>query len=433
MAERHRPPHRPQGAPRPPGPIAFVLKGYPRLSETFIAQEILALEKLGLDIRLFSLRHPTDSRRHPIHDEIAAAVTYLPEYLHREPGRVGSAWRRARRLPGYRDALRIWWRDLRRDRTRNRIRRFGQAMVLAAELPAGSVRLHAHFLHTPSSVARYAAIMTGLPWSAAAHAKDIWTIPEWEKREKLADLDWLVACTQYACAHLRGLAPCPDKVGLVYHGLDLRRFCPTDAAASRRDGSDPAEPVRLLSVGRAVEKKGFRVLIEALALLPGTMHWRWTLIGAGPQLAELRRLAAQRGIAERIDWRGALNQEAVLSAYRAADLFVLPCLVGEDGDRDGLPNVLMEAQSQGLCCLSTRTSGIPELIDHLKTGVLVEPGEVDPLKGALTHLIADPERRRNFGAGGKARVCAGFDASVTVRALHDRFAGCSLHPAAGAL
>jgi len=431
LAGRDRPPHRPPGAPGgPPGPIAFVLKGYPRLSETFIAQEILALEKLGLDIRLFSLRQPTDSRQHPIHDEIAAPVTYLPEYLHREPGRLGSAWRRARRLPGYKDALRIWWRDLRRDRTRNRIRRFGQAMVLAAEMPPGAVRLHAHFLHTPSSVTRYAAIMTGLPWSAAAHAKDIWTIPEWEKREKLTDLDWLVACTRYACAHLRDLAPCPDKVGLVYHGLDLQRFCPTESAVSRRDGSDPAEPVRLLSVGRAVEKKGFRVLIEALASLPETLHWRWTLIGAGPQLVDLRRLAAQRGIAERIDWRGAQDQQAVLSAYRTSDLFVLPCLVGEDGDRDGLPNVLMEAQSQGLCCLSTSTAGIPELIEHSKTGFLVEPDDADTLKRALSNLIADPERRRKFGAGGSERIRAGFDAAVTVRALYDRFAACRAHPPA---
>ena len=411
------------GPPGPPGPIAFVLKGYPRLSETFVAQEILALEKLGLDIRLYSLRYPTDTRRHPIHNEIAAPVTYLPEYLHREPGRVCAAWRRARRLPGYADATRIWQRDLRRDRTRNRVRRFGQAMVLATELPAGVERLHAHFLHTPASVARYAAIMTGLPWSAAAHAKDIWTIPEWEKREKLADLDWLVACTEYSCAHLRAVAPCPDKVGLVYHGLDLKRFLAPKTAPSRRDGSDRDDPVRLLSVGRAVEKKGFAVLIEALASLPDTLHWRWASIGAGPLQPELQRLAAQRGIADRVDWRGAQDQKAVLAAYRSADLFVLPSLVGQDGDRDGLPNVLMEAQSQGLCCLSTRTSGIPELIDHLKTGILVAPGDVGALAGALLDLIVDRDRRRDYGASGRERVCASFDAAVTVRALHDRLTG----------
>ena len=160
-----------------------------------------------------------------------------------------------------------------------------------------------------------------------------------------------------------------------------------------------------------------------MASLPDTLHWRWASIGAGPLQPELQRLAAQRGIADRVDWRGAQDQKAVLAAYRSADLFVLPSLVGQDGDRDGLPNVLMEAQSQGLCCLSTRTSGIPELIDHLKTGILVAPGDVGALAGALLDLIVDRDRRRDYGASGRERVCASFDAAVTVRALHDRLTG----------
>jgi hypothetical protein len=145
------------------GVIAVVLKGYPRLSETFIAQELHALEQRGLPLALYSLRHPTDRESHPIHDEIRAPVVYLPEYLHREPVRVFRGWRRARRLPGYSEAVSAWWRDLRRDFTRSRIRRLGQAFVLAAELPGNVVALHAHFLHTPASVTRYAASWP--PWS----------------------------------------------------------------------------------------------------------------------------------------------------------------------------------------------------------------------------------------------------------------------------
>ena len=117
-------------------PVAFVLKGYPRLSETFIAQEIRSLERLGLDIRLYSMRRPTEAKRHPVHDEIRAPVVYLPEYLYQEPGRVLRGWRKVRRLPGYAEARRVWRRDLSRDPTPNRIRRFGQACVLAAEMPA---------------------------------------------------------------------------------------------------------------------------------------------------------------------------------------------------------------------------------------------------------------------------------------------------------
>ena len=131
--------------------VAFVLKGYPRLSEAFIAQEIAALERRGLDILIVSLRRPTDTRRHPVHDEIRAPLAYLPEYLHREPWRVIKAWWAMRKLSSYRKARAIWLGDLRRDRTPNRVRRFGQALVLAAELPRDVSRLHAHFRHTPAS------------------------------------------------------------------------------------------------------------------------------------------------------------------------------------------------------------------------------------------------------------------------------------------
>ena len=224
-------------------PVAFVLKGYPRLSETFIAQEIRSLERRGLDIRLFSMRRPTDAKRHPVHDEIRAPVVYLPEYLYQEPGRVFRSWRTARRLPGYAAARRAWRRDLVRDRTPNRVRRFGQACVLAAELPAEVRRIHAHFLHTPASVARYAALMRGLPWSVSAHAKDIWTTPDWELAEKLAGADWAVTCTRAGHAKLAALAPVADRVALSYHGLDLARFPAPAAARAARDGAEaPAAP-----------------------------------------------------------------------------------------------------------------------------------------------------------------------------------------------
>ncbi len=238
------------------GSVAFVLKGYPRLSETFIAQEILALERRGLRIRIISLRHPTDFLRHSMHCQIEASVRYLPEYLHREPGRVLRAWWAVRRRPGYRRAFRAWLEDLRRDPKRDRIRRFGQAMVLAHELPPEVTHLHAHFLHTPASVTRYAAMLAALPWSCSAHARDIWTVPDWEKREKLRELAWLVTCTEAGRAHLAALAPDEGRVELVYHGLDFSRFPPAPSRRPPRDGRSLDDPVVLLSVGRAVEKKG---------------------------------------------------------------------------------------------------------------------------------------------------------------------------------
>ena len=404
------------------GVIAVILKGYPRLSETFIAQELQALEGRGVALALFSLRRPTDREAHPIHDEIRAPVVYLPEYLHHEPSRVWRTWRRARRLSGYGDALAAWWRDFRRDPTRGRIRRLGQAFVLAVELPGNVVHLHAHFLHTPASVTRYAAILRGLPWSCSAHAKDIWTTPEWEKREKLDACAWVTTCTEVNARHLRGLARAGRPVDLIYHGLDTRRFPPAPAAHRAHDGTDPNRPVNILAVGRAVDKKGFDDLLAAMAQIPSERHWRLIHIGGGPLLRKLEDTARRLGIAERIEWRGPQAQAAVLAAYRAADIFALPCRVAADGDRDGLPNVLLEAQSQKVACVSTRISGIPELIEDGVTGILVEPRAVAHLADALTCLIVDPALRKRLGEAGCRRVTSVFSLDAGADRLAARFA-----------
>jgi glycosyltransferase involved in cell wall biosynthesis len=400
--------------------VAFVLKGYPRLSETFIAQEIHALEREGLDIRIVSLRHPTDRMVHPIHREIAAPVSYLPEYLWREPGRVMAGLRAARSLPGWREARSQFLSDLRRDPTPNRVRRFGQAAVLARELGNDVVRLHAHFLHTPASVTRYAAMLRGVPWSASAHAVDIWTTPAWEKREKLADCLWTVTCSETARADLASLAD-DGKVRLVYHGIDLARF-PLPPRRPGRDASDPADPVVILTVGRAVEKKGHDVLIEALSRLPDSFNWRWVHIGGGELIGDLKTLAGQKGVAGRIEWRGSCSQEEVIAAYREADLFALANRVAANGDRDGLPNVLVEAQSQGLACVASRAAAVPELIEDGVNGTLVPPDDPDALARALAEAIADPAARRAQGNAGRAIVERCFDHRKGIDELAAMFA-----------
>jgi glycosyltransferase involved in cell wall biosynthesis len=401
--------------------VAFVLKGYPRLSEAFIAQEIAALERRGLDILIVSLRRPTDDRVHPVHREIRAAIHYLPEYLWRAPLRVLRAWLAVHKLDGYRKAKAIWLRDLRRDPTPNRIRRFGQALVLAAELPADITRLHAHFLHTPASVARYCAVLRSLPWSGSAHAKDIWTTPEWEKREKLADCEWLVTCTRANRDHLAALAPA-GRVELVYHGVDLARFAPHRVVRGASDGSDPRHPVVVLSVARLVEKKGTDVLLDALARLPAGLHWRLVHAGGGPLKREMQKRARALGIAEHITWRGALAQDELVLEYRKADLFALACRIARDGDRDGLPNVLAEAQSQGLACVATRVSAIPELIRDESTGVLVNQADTVAFAAALEALIRDPARRRALGDAGQARLRAEFALEANLERLAGKFA-----------
>lgn len=405
-------------AEEPAGPALVVaMKGYPRLSETFIAQELLGLQRLGLPFAIWSLRHPTDAARHLMHKEIAAPLHYLPEYLHDDWPRVLRGFGGALSRPATLRLLGVFLRDLVRDPTRNRLRRLGQACVMARELPAGTRHLHVHYLHTPASVIRYAALIRGLSWSFSAHAKDIWTTPDWEKREKIADASWGVTCTQDGHAELTRLADRPGKVGLVYHGLDLARF-PAPPARPGRDGGNAGDPVRFVSVGRAVAKKGFDDLLNALAALPVDLDWRFVHIGGGEMLGALKAQAEALGLAGRIEWRGALAQDGVIAALREADLFVLPSKQAENGDRDGLPNVVMEAASQGLAIVATDFAGIPEFIRHGSDGLLVAPGDVAALTAALASLAGDPARRAAFGSAAHARLHADFSAQAGLARIH---------------
>jgi len=407
--------------------IVIVLKGYPRLSETFIAQELRGLELAGVDLTLISMRHPTDEKRHPVHDEIEAKVAYLPEYLHDEPWRVLRSWWKARRFPHYRSMRKAFLIDLKRDRTRNRWRRFGQALVLAAEFPPDADWLHAHFIHTPAAVTLYASILLGLGWSCSAHAKDIWTSPDWELAEKLAGARFVATCTRAGFDKLQSLSRDPARIHLSYHGLDLQRFGRFEGERPARDGSDAGDPVILLSVGRAVAKKGYSVLLEALAVLPKELAWRFVHIGGGELANRLKAEAEALGLTSRIDWLGSRAQADVLARYRASDLFVLPCRIASDGDRDGLPNVLVEAASQRLAAISTTISGVPELLSDDVNGLLVPPDDPKSLSAALARAIQSPELRRRLGDAAEKRVREVFDHKAGIRQLADLFAAARGH------
>ncbi|MGJ5619711.1 glycosyltransferase family 4 protein [Sulfitobacter sp. MF3-043] len=389
------------------GTLAVVVKGWPRLSETFIAQELVALEEAGLNFDIWSLRHPTDTKTHPLHDRLTAKVRYLPEYLRDEPRRVAQAMGVAVDLPGFDAAAAAYAADVARDDTPNRRRRWGQACVMAAELPGDVLGIYAHFLHTPSSVARYAAILRGLPWSFSAHAKDIWTSPEWDLREKLSAAShgaaFGVTCTGFGAAHLKKLADDPDRVDLVYHGLDLDRF-PTPTLRKQRAKDSP---FRMMSVGRLVEKKGFDNLIDALALLPKSLDWYWTHIGGGTLDAQMRARADAAGVNARITWRGACDQPEVIAQMRDSDLFVLPSRVAQDGDRDGLPNVLMEAASQKLPILSTPVSAIPEFIENGRHGMLSDDAP-SSLAMAMMLFADDPALGPAMAEKAYARLSSEF-------------------------
>ena len=305
------------------------------------------------------------------------------------------------RLPkgGPRRVLAQWWRDVRRDPTANRWRRLGQAFVLAAELPAlgATDLLYSHFIHTPCSVTRYAATLLRMPYAISAHAKDIYTSPDWELQEKLDDAVWTVTCTKGNVAYLSDRATNPETVNLVYHGLADQT---PDAAATRVDDG----VLKLVTIGRAVRKKGLDTILEALAKLPADIKWHWHHVGGGELLSELEKQGEALGLSNRIMWHGAQPQAAVRAQLAAADLFLLASRVTGDGDRDGLPNVLMEAAVYEVPAVATTTGAIPEFVENGQSGVLVEPDDVTAFADAITALARDPERRRAYGKAINARL-----------------------------
>lgn len=393
----------------PDGTVCVIVGSWPKLSTTFIAQELVGLERNGLRLWLASLK-PGDPISHALHDEIQAPLYWVPRYPPTNPTELIKAYRHARRRPGYRAARALLRADGAWLKLPKRLHFFTQALMIASRMPEDTRAIYVHFMHKPGTVGRYLAALTGLPLAGSAHARDIWLTSDAEKRAKLESMEWLTTCNGPALDKLRSLAEPPDKIHLVYHGLSLKRFPQEPPERDPRDGTNPDDPIRLLSVGRAVEKKGFDVLLNALADLPRDIHWRWHHIGQGPILKALRAQAERLGINDRIIWHGAQRQSEVIEQYRNCDLFVFPGKRASDGDQDGLPNVLMEAQTQALACLSTRFSAIPELIRDGETGWLVEPDDVASLRAALQTSIRNPKLREQIGRAGYDRVRAHFQA-----------------------
>ena len=392
--------------------LAVVVTGFPRLSETFIARELAALEARGLRFSLHALRKPGQDAALVAHD-VRAAPQYLPEYLRDAPTTVARAVVAAARLPGFGAALRAFRVDLASEFAAARVRRFGQACVLAQQMPASVRHIYAHFAHSPSSVARYAALLRGIGFSISAHAKDIWTAPDWDLRRKLADASFVTVCNRAGQARLASLGG-GAKLRLIHHGV-ARSLIAERAPDQARDGA--GAPVRFVSVARAVEKKGLRRLLDALALLPAEVSFRLDHFGGGDLLGELKEKTRAMGIGDRVTWHGPRPHREVIAALDQADVFVLPAVIGSDGDRDGIPNAVMEAQARGLCVVASRVGGIDETIEDGLTGRLVEPGDVAALARVLTETARDPGLRARLGAAALKHAGSAFDAEAGYDAL----------------
>jgi len=390
---------------QPAGPVtAYVLKMYPRFSETFILGELLARERAGERIEVVSLRQPVDGRFHAALAQLRAPVTYLPT-----TSSASEAWRQLRSARSSRQAITAHLDELLAAEACDAV----QAVRLAELVrERGITHLHAHFASVATTVARLASRLSGVPYSFTAHAKDIYheSVDPEDLRRKVADAHHVVTVSDYNLAHLRETyGPDADRVHRVYNGLDL-----TEAA-----WSGPADrPPLVVAVGRLVEKKGFDVLLDALARLHERQpEVRAVIAGDGALAGDLRAQRDRLGLQSVVDLPGPLPQTEVRELLARAAVFAAPCVVGPDGNRDGLPTVLLEAMAAGAPAVSTDVTGIPEVVRHERTGLLVPQRDPTALAGALERLLTDPALATRLSMAARALVERSFDIDVQADAL----------------
>jgi len=421
------------------GAIAYVLKSFPRLSETFIASEIHRLERQGVDLRLFVIKRSNEPFAHPVVDAIRAPRVHLPPAAPISAisaarwlaghwrGFAGPLERQLRRHPaGTMRAAAIAFGHAVRARKgmwalprKSPLKEFLQAMALADAIgAAGGVRhIHAHFCHSATTVAWLASIVTGLPLSFTAHAKDVYCAdlnPAGLLARKLNAARFVVTCTDANRVYLQSLTATP--VHCIYHGLDVEfaRLCGVEARPRQ-----PESRVRVLAVGRLVAKKGIDVLIEACAILRGRgVPIEATIAGeSGDQEPALRALVSARGLDDAVAFTGPLTQRRLFEEYRRASVFCLPCRVLENGDRDGIPNVMAEAMACGLPVVTTAVSGIPELLADGVNGLLVAPNDPVQVADAIETLHRNPALAERLSSNAQLQIRERFDGDVSTRAL----------------
>ncbi len=394
--------------------IAYLLKRYPRLSETFILHEILELERQGVDLCLFSIMNPNERVVHPEVASVRAPVHYLPVGRQSIGPLLLAHLSLMKRAPQrYVGAVA---HILVRRRHISTIKHFVRAGWFAREVErVGATHLHAHFAHGPASVAHFVHRLTGLPFSFTAHAKDIYTSPPDLLAAKIRAAAFVVTCTGYNARYLSGLIEGEKPIQRIYHGVDLRLFSPNGQRAS---DDRPNSARSILSIGRLVEKKGFPYLIDACRQLRADGYdIRLCIVGDGPMKGALNRQIEESGLAEHVTLLASRSQRELLALYQSAEVFALPCMVTDNGDRDGIPNVLVEAMSLGVPVVSTTISGIPELVIDGQTGLLAPPRDPQALATALAQLLDDPSLRARLAAEARRHVTAEFDLTTNATKL----------------
>ena len=402
--------------------LGMILKGFPRISETFISNEILLLEKAGFQIHIFSMRRPRETFSHNNVKNIRASVDYLPETLLVPlPRFLFHNLLLAKQNPTiYWHVLKSAVLRLRQTRKLATIKHFLQAGYLVHKfLPDQNVvHLHSHFAHSPTSVASFTSQLSGLPFSFTAHAKDIYTSEPLLLSEKINKSEFVVTCTKHNKQYLDGLSNSQNTpIYPIYHGIDTKLF------NNRKEITPPETPYRLLTVARITQKKGIPTVLKAIRILCDEgLSVKHILIGDGDERKSVLALMKNLKLEKISQWLGTLPHEKVLEFYRQADLFVLGCEIAPDGDRDGIPNVILESMAMGVPVVSTHISAIPEVIAGEATGLLVPSHSPEEMAKAIKRLLTDIELRKKVIQSARTRVLEEFDNRSLIRDLANVFA-----------
>ena len=394
--------------------VGYVVKRYPRYSETFIVTEILAHEEAGLPLEIFSLYPPVDTHFQDAIARVRAPVNYVPD----SDGKSLRFWEG---LSGVAADVPGLWSSLGAAKTEEARDVFQAAVVAGLARRKGIRHLHAHFGSAAATVARLAARFGGLTYSFTAHAKDIYheSVRPDDLRRKLADASAVVTVSDYNLEYLRvQYGEAAARVRRIYNGIDLERF-PYSAPRDR--------PPMVVYVGRLVEKKGLSDLIDACASLAGRgKTLECGIVGAGELEADLRERIARLGVGSTVRLLGPRPQAEVIRLIREASAVAAPCVIGEDGNRDGLPTVILEAMALGTPCVSTDVTGIPEVVRHEETGLIVPQHDPGALADALERFASDADLRVSLAVRARERIEDDFDIrrnAAKIRALFREAAG----------
>ncbi len=400
---------------------AYILKRYPRLTETFILNEVRAMERLGARLELFSLLPPEPPPHHPMVAEVRAPLHPVPQITRGNWQELLAAHLRClARAPqryGYALACAMVW-SITAPSPRSVWKQFTRGGFVANRCRKNGVEhIHAHFANAPAAVARFASLLSGITYSFTAHAKDLYLTPQRVIQRRARAATFVATCTGYNASYLHRLLPeTPGKVHLVYHGIDLAQFSQLAPARPRQ----ASEHALILAVGRLVPKKGHEDLIHACKELDRrNRDFRCLIVGEGPLRAALQKQIIDLGLQDRVVLRGAMTHADLIALYREAAVFALAPKIMEDGDRDGIPNVIVEAMATGVPVVATGISGIPELVIHEKTGLLVPPDDPMRLADAIQSTLDDPAKAGQRAVSARQRLEDEFDLWRTTQRLHD--------------